>query len=83
MITFYQGSELVIVVIKFKRQGKKLGSLLDTKMSMNWPPMAPHRFTLSQDGATPSKMLFRQVLDLFDAMFSQFQHKMGPRGVRV
>ena len=53
----------------------KFGALWETKMDINRPPMAPHGPILSEDRATPIRMLAICLLGLFDTIFLL---KLGP-----
>ena len=52
------------------------------KSGMNRSAMAPHGLILSQDGVTPSKMIFIWVWGIFYGILGTFLIKIGPWGLR-
>ena len=49
-----------------KCKGREFGAILEANMGMNGAPMAPHGPILSEDGATPIRMLAICLLGLFE-----------------
>ena len=60
----------------YERKGRNLRALWETNMEINRSPMAPHGPILSEDGATPIRMLAICLLGLFDIIFDYFLLKL-------